>query len=465
MSAFGSGYNSTARSSLAASQNKREEKQQTFSFPLLKSGEILQCMHELQIPLGEAELMEPEKNKSAIRKAMMNLIELCTGVTREEMSQPAFAGLSALNYPELHEDSIPELSYLRSCSKMMTICGIVDFGLKDITNPNSKRLRRQLSGIINFAKFREERLQMYGELNVQREGIMEKLRQTQEDNGSLHGQLEQLKQQSAGEVKIIEQVEEECAEIETKIGALNKQQAAIRHESGELKKKANDLKDRNATISIAIQEGQADEKKLSSQIVQSPERVKREMSSATERLENERKESLQLERDAQKMKTCAANAGKALKDVAKATTALEEVENEVGKFQNAQEEIRTAQGSLSNHEEKKAEAEMAAKDAERGLNKYEEKTTHLRNAASVKTSQAQSHLLESQTELMKVEKTRRDGMARIQAMESEVRNTETMMDEEEIANAKEVEDMIAQYRKMENVVLEHQKGLMKQLVV
>ena len=87
--------------------------------------------------------------------------------------------------------------------------------------------------------------------------------------------------------QIIEQVEEECAEIETKIGALNKQQAAIRHESGELKKKANDLKDRNATISIAIQEGQAEEKKLSSQIVQSPERVKREMSSATERLENE----------------------------------------------------------------------------------------------------------------------------------------------------------------------------------
>jgi len=381
------------------------------------------------------------------------------------MSQPAFAGLSALNYPELHEDSIPELSFLRACSKMMAICGLVDFGLKDITNPNSKRLRRQLSGIINFAKFREERLQMYGELNVQREGIMEKLRQTQEDNGSLHGKLEQLKQQSAGEVKIIEQVEEECAEIESKIGILNKQQAAIRHESGELKKKANDLKDRNATISIAIQEGQAEEKKLASQIVQSPERVKREMTSATERLENERKESLQLERDAQKMKTCVTNAGKALKDVAKATTALEEVESEVAKFENAQEEIRTAQGKIVDHEEKKAEAEMAAKDAERGLNKYEEKTTHLRNAASVKTSQAQSHLLESQTELMKVEKTRRDGMARIQAMEAEVRNTETMMDDEEITNAKEVEDMIAQYRKMENVVLEHQKGLMKQLVV
>ena len=97
---------------------------------------------------------------------------------------------------------------------------------------------------------------MYAELNMQREGVMDKLKQVMEDNGSLNGQLSQLKQKSAGEVKIIADVELECGEIETKIGALNKQQAAIRHESGELKKKANDLKDRNATISIAIQEGQ-----------------------------------------------------------------------------------------------------------------------------------------------------------------------------------------------------------------
>ena len=220
------------------------------------------------MPLAEADLKEPEKNKDSIRKAMVHLIELCTGITREDMSQPAFAGLSSLNYPELHEDSIPELAFLRACTKMMAICGIPDFGIRDITNPNHKRLRRQLSGIINFAKFREERLQMYGELNMQREGVMDKLRQVQEDNGSLNGQLEQLRQQSAGEVKIIEEVEKECGEIEGKIGTLNKEQAAIRHESGELKKQANDLKDRNATISIAIQEGEADEKRLGGQIVQ-----------------------------------------------------------------------------------------------------------------------------------------------------------------------------------------------------
>ncbi|GMI12751.1 hypothetical protein TrVE_jg1684 [Triparma verrucosa] len=460
---FGQGY-SQSRSSLSSS-TKKKESEQTFSFPLLKSGEILQCLAELQVPLTEAELMEPEKNKPALRKATIHLIELCTGITREDMSQPAFAGLSSLNYPELHEDSIPELAFLRAAGKTMKICGIPDYGIKDITSPSAKRLRRQLSGIINFAKFREERLQMYAELNMQREGVMDKLKQVMEDNGSLNGQLSQLKQQSAGEVKIIADVELECGEIETKIGALNKQQAAIRHESGELKKKANDLKDRNATISIAIQEGQADESRLSAQIVQSPDRVRREMSNANDRLESEKKESLRVERESQKMKTCVANASKALKDLSKATSALEEVESEVSKHTNCLTEIKSAQSNISSNTEKTSLAQIASQDAQRSLTKYSEKTTHLRNAAHVKTSAAQGHLLEAQTSLIKVEKDRRDGMSRIASLETEIRSLENRIEVEEVEAFEKTENMIKSYRKLEENVMRHQNGLKAALVV
>lgn len=40
------------------------------------------------------------------------------------MAQPAFQGLAALNFPELHEESIPELNFFRACHKMMTVCGV-----------------------------------------------------------------------------------------------------------------------------------------------------------------------------------------------------------------------------------------------------------------------------------------------------------------------------------------------------
>ena len=41
------------------------------------------------------------------------LTEVCAGISREELNQPAFAGLSVLSYPELHEDSIPHINNFR----------------------------------------------------------------------------------------------------------------------------------------------------------------------------------------------------------------------------------------------------------------------------------------------------------------------------------------------------------------
>ena len=91
-----------------------------------------------------------------------------SGIPRDELNQPAFSGLSVLNYPELHEDSIPHLNNFRMCQRMMVsssafilqnishktmigrlqeTCGITDYSINDLIAPNAKRLRRQLSGI------------------------------------------------------------------------------------------------------------------------------------------------------------------------------------------------------------------------------------------------------------------------------------------------------------------------------
>jgi hypothetical protein len=49
---FGQGFKAKERHSLS----QPKEKELTYSFPMLKSSEILQCMTELQIPLTEAEM-------------------------------------------------------------------------------------------------------------------------------------------------------------------------------------------------------------------------------------------------------------------------------------------------------------------------------------------------------------------------------------------------------------------------
>jgi hypothetical protein len=54
--------------------------------------------------------------------------------------------------------------------------------LQDVFKPESARLRRHLSAVINFAKFREEKLVAYTEMQARIDGLLEEKRALEEDN-------------------------------------------------------------------------------------------------------------------------------------------------------------------------------------------------------------------------------------------------------------------------------------------
>ena len=63
-----------------------------------------------------------------------------------------------------------DLMYSR---ELATLCGISNFSMSDLTRPDAQRLRTALSGIMNFAKFRDERqafhLSLQGKITKQEE--------------------------------------------------------------------------------------------------------------------------------------------------------------------------------------------------------------------------------------------------------------------------------------------------------
>lgn len=50
--------------------------------------------------------------------------------SREELQQPVFAAIDALEFPELHDESIPTLAFIKHLSRLMTASGVRDFSLK-----------------------------------------------------------------------------------------------------------------------------------------------------------------------------------------------------------------------------------------------------------------------------------------------------------------------------------------------
>lgn len=152
--------NATSATALSSNNTQLHH---VYSFPLLKASEIFAVIRNMHIPVNEDDIRKAEP--AATRKVFEIFIENIMGISREELSQPAFSGLRALDYPELHEESIPELAFLRTINRLMGFCGIYDFNLRDLLTPTPKRLRKHLSALINFAKFREERLQAFSALS------------------------------------------------------------------------------------------------------------------------------------------------------------------------------------------------------------------------------------------------------------------------------------------------------------
>lgn len=164
-------------------------------FPLLKNAMILQIMAELEIPLTEAELTEPGRCRERIREVFRQLVRLwfwilqlftdnmliliticdsllwcsqlctCWGMDQELHLNPlstslqttlSTPGTSISAHPTLYKDALVETKFFCLLQKLFRICGYDEFGLRDLAAPTGRRLRKQLSALINYMKYRED---------------------------------------------------------------------------------------------------------------------------------------------------------------------------------------------------------------------------------------------------------------------------------------------------------------------
>ena len=440
--------------------------QQSFAFPLLKNADIINCMSELGVPLTADELTEPNRHRDRVREVFLMLVEFGLGVTEDELRRPSAAvraRRASLPHPELHVESISELTFLKKCMKFMKICGLHDFGWKDLNAPTSKRFRRQLSGAINFARFREERMPIYEELTQQRQEILAELQSAQTDHAGLLRDLDDARAATDECQQEIAEVEADCAEIETEIAQQNKVQSTIRQESTNLKKKANELKDALATVAIELEEAQVEERQVSSRVVSSPARVKSEMNQMMATLEQEKADTVQAEREVQSVQRKIANVARAHAAVVEATGVLADIESEKTKYEGLAAEIKDKTSAVDALAARTADLDGQIQDCTKQIARVEESIDHTRRQGRTKLDAAQEELDRAQQELLLVEKGRRDGMARVEASEAEVRALEAEIERDGREAAAEIAELVEEYRSMEAVALQHDRALMQSI--
>lgn len=378
--------------------------QTTFSFLLIKIPEIIMCLSELGISICEDELTHPENHRESVRRILEHLAEIFTGISRDEIIQPAFSGLSMLNYPELHEDSIPVLNSFRVCNKLMEVCGISDFSVKDLLMPTTKRLVKILSGIINYAKFREERLNVIADLNDHREETMQRLTQAREANEKLNFTLQKLREKNKEDEKVIIEVDKECKAIKNKINILNEKQAEMRDESTRLKSLGAKLKESSLEKSKKIKELQELKENYSNQIVTSPQKFKKQMADVNLSLQNENRDIKAIEKNSREFSAWIESVDQSLSDVNAALSAVQELKVETDRNKNFVTELENLHLTIHNKKQILQELQQNIQQSERQYSRLEKKTSDFKKQSSQQANNFQIKIDDYDSKISDAEK-------------------------------------------------------------
>lgn len=346
-----------------------------YSFPELRISEILQCMEDLRISLQESEIVKP--TCQTVQRLFEAFIAIFTGRKMVDAEVSINAAAEALENPDLHIEAIGLISFFRAAQKLAIRVGINDFTLRDIIKPEAPRLKLILSGIINFAKFREEQLSLFEELSIKAEEATEtKLRLTKKSE-DLSVRIARIKSRLEEEEPRVEVLRTEMSQMVQRLRDLKREQSALsteietrkilRTEGGERTQQAHSLL---GTLRHEVA-------KIRSRIVVSPERLQQLIAELASSVSGERLAITQTERKSRDLQMRLDALSSLEAELSRIVSAMVQLRADLNKRDELLNECETKQRSLERLRIDLKDLELRNTTLSRQINAASEKMTRL----------------------------------------------------------------------------------------
>jgi uncharacterized coiled-coil DUF342 family protein len=121
--------------------------------------------------------------------------------------------------------------------------GFYDFNLQDLLKPQPARMRTAISAIINFAKFREERLAVFEQLSRQSEEYSILREQLTASNQELLERINTIKLQRTEEEPEVEELKKVTQRLAVELKEAKMNGDGINEQVGKLKQEKSDLQE------------------------------------------------------------------------------------------------------------------------------------------------------------------------------------------------------------------------------
>ncbi|KAL7416496.1 Nuf2 family-domain-containing protein [Mrakia frigida] len=255
-------------------------------YPILKAWDIVDIFHSLGIMIQEEDINKP--TAQAIQGVWKMLLEETSGVTLEGFERPKGALLGMMQYPELLNDAVTFQMFFTHVRRLAKVAGLDSFTIQDLTRPEAPRVRDAFSGMVNFLKFRHNKLGLCDDL-VQRGSDYNRRRfELEEQSRALHLDIANIKNQRAADIPRIEQAKERNERVRMALREVSAQQTVVVTELSRLVDERRGLKDQMASHQADIHALKGDIDLARSRLVQSPERLKKTIADLSRSTNNEK---------------------------------------------------------------------------------------------------------------------------------------------------------------------------------
>lgn len=161
-------------------------------FPLLELSELVTCLQSCDFSLAVEENISKPSSQYVIT-LYKQIIDTFMGVSPDTLlsNEALFdnSGSNDIQQNPAYTETVKVLALNKICFKFFQDIGVSDFNMMDLYKPDSLRTRRLLSAVVNYARFREERMFDCDKFMSKTEFLLNQLRSKFDDYNYLQQQI------------------------------------------------------------------------------------------------------------------------------------------------------------------------------------------------------------------------------------------------------------------------------------
>ena len=429
-----------------------------YSFPVLSERDIVQCLHELgQSKVTIEQIQKP--TYEIVQHIYENLVVSLCGVTREDLQQPVFAAIDAIDYAELHDESIPAMAFFVQTAKLLRSSGVKDFSMKDLHKPDPARLKKNLSAVINFAKFREEKLVAYTELQEKHEELIDRRDQLQKEQEELQKELDRMIHERDSELPEVASVDADIDMVYAENQSLNKQQASLSNQVKSLKQEVTTMTEDASQLKLQVSTARAAQEDLKAQIVQSPHKIKALLEDLAGSVQVEQATLAEAEKKARELASKLDAAMKIEKELSKVILTMHETDVEIKKKKEVSRRVKALRSTIAGQEHEITQLEATQQHLNRQHTSLMERIDRIKAQCDVRKQAAQGRVEEQLRHREAIEAGNAAAIAKLNQNEATIRAIEAQAADLKEAHDYQISNVLRQYQGLIEAVNSYQERI------